>query len=219
MTQTPALVAAIANNVELIAEQHVNYSREISVIAARSEQDEIVFYPLMENRHEDGVLISTIAPAPLQAEGLQSTAYEYMATLLRAMDYVGVLTLECFETDEGIVVNELAPRVHNSGHWSIEGSATSQFENHSRAVGGLKLGSTRASHIAGMINMLGKHGDRETIQSEHVFYHRYGKEERPRRKLGHITLIADDVATLIAKMDDVLVTLYGEQYAPIANDE
>ena len=213
-----ALVNAITNKVELIAEKHVDYLREISVIAARSENDEIVFYPLMDNRHEDGVLISTVAPAPKQAQGLQSTAYDYMSKLLRAMDYVGVLTLECFETEAGIVVNELAPRVHNSGHWSIEGSATSQFENHSRAIGGLPLGSTNMQGVAGMVNMLGKHGNPEHIRKSNVFYHRYGKEERPRRKLGHVTLKSDNYASLVTEMNKVLFKLYAEQYPPLAQD-
>lgn len=213
-----ALLDAIANNVQLIAEKHVDYLREISVIAARSENDEIVFYPLMDNRHEDGVLISTIAPAPHQAEGLQSTAYDYMSKLLRAMDYVGVMTLECFETNDGIVVNELAPRVHNSGHWSIEGSSTSQFANHSRAIGGLALGSTKTVGIAGMVNMLGKHGNRDQLSKSNVFYHRYGKEERPRRKLGHITIASENTASLVAEMNVVLETLYGNQYTPLLLD-
>jgi len=210
------LVDAINNNVELIAEKHVDYLREVSVIAARSENDDIVFYPLMDNRHEDGVLISTIAPAPAQVPGLQSTAFEYMATLLRAMDYVGVLTLECFETENGIVVNELAPRVHNSGHWSIEGSQTSQFENHSRAISGQALGSTATNGISGMVNMLGQHGDSNAIGKDQVFYHRYGKEERPRRKLGHVTIKSDELTELVSEMNTVLQTLYGDQYSPLA---
>ena len=211
-----ALIDAIANNVQLIAEKHVDYSREVSVIAARSENDEIVFYPLMENRHEDGVLISTIAPAPNQVQGLQSTAFEYMATLLRAMDYVGVLTLECFETDNGIVVNELAPRVHNSGHWSIEGSQTSQFANHSRAISGQALGSTMSRGVSGMVNMLGKHGDPKAIIKSQVFYHRYGKEERPRRKLGHVTIKSAELSELVSQMNAVLHTLYADQYPPLS---
>ena len=211
-----ALADAIANGVELIAEKHVDYLREISVIAARSENDEIVYYPLMDNRHEDGVLISTMVPAPNQTDGLQSTAYDYMATLLRAMNYVGVLTIECFETDEGIVVNELAPRVHNSGHWSIEGSQTSQFENHSRAIGGIDLGSTRTTTLAGMVNMLGKHGEQATFNRENTFYHQYGKQERPRRKLGHVTVKATEYLPLCDEMNRVLQALYGEQYSAIS---
>lgn len=210
------LVKAIDNNVDLIAEKHVDYLREISVIAARSEHDEILFYPLMDNRHEDGVLISTIAPAPNQAEGLQSTAYDYMSKLLRAMDYVGVLTLECFETDNGIVVNELAPRVHNSGHWSIEGSNTSQFANHCRAIADFPLGSTKTHRVAGMVNMLSQHGDRDQLIKPNVFYHRYGKEERPRRKLGHVTITGDNLNSLLDEMNTVLITLYGDQYLALS---
>ena len=111
-----------------------------------------------------------------------------------SLDYIGVLTMECFETTEGLVVNELAPRVHNSGHWTIEASATSQFENHCRAITEMTLGSTGMQGYAGLVNMLGKHGDRQTFSAPQMFYHAYGKKERPRRKLGHVTVCSEDRA-------------------------
>jgi 5-(carboxyamino)imidazole ribonucleotide synthase len=199
-------------DVQLIAEKHVDYSREISVIAARNARGDIVYYPLMENRHEEGVLISTIAPAPNTDVILEEGAVAYMETVLSSLDYVGVLTMECFDTDQGLVVNELAPRVHNSGHWSIEGCETSQFENHCRAIANSHLGSTTAKSIGGIVNMLGLHGKPEDFAQAGMFYHAYGKVERPRRKLGHIAVLADDYTVVKDKLNAALVSLYGDKY-------
>lgn len=202
----------LSDEVQLIAEKHVNYVREISVIAARNLRGDIAYYPLMENRHEEGVLISTITPAPNTDVVLEEGAVAYMETILSSLDYVGVLTMECFDTDQGLVVNELAPRVHNSGHWSIEGAEASQFENHCRGIADSDLGSTQAKKIAGIVNMLGQHGAPEQFEKEGMFYHAYGKEERPRRKLGHIAALADDYESIKSKLDDALVSLYGDKY-------
>jgi 5-(carboxyamino)imidazole ribonucleotide synthase len=209
----PSLLDAIHQGVTLIAEKHVNYLREVSVIAARNAQGECVFYPLMENRHEDGVLIATIAPAPHAS--CEATALLYMKKVVSELNYVGILTMECFETAEGIVANELAPRVHNSGHWTIEGCDTSQFENHCRAITGMALGSTNMHGVAGLVNMLGKHGDEAALTQSTTFYHRYGKEERARRKLGHVTVCAQDLATLKQSLNHILTTLYGSYYLPL----
>lgn len=225
----PELISAIENKVELIAEKHVNYSREVSMIAARNLAGDIAAYPMMENRHEDGVLIATIAPAPQPT--LADSALSAIKTLLVELDYVGVLTVECFETEQGIVVNELAPRVHNSGHWTIEGAATSQFENHCRAITGMVLGSTdvlpnegsasNKERAAGLVNMLGHHGDKKSIDARvsttaaTAFYHAYGKEERPRRKLGHVTVCANTLGELKHSLNDVMQALYDDRYPPI----
>lgn len=212
----PELLGAIKNNVQLIAEKHVNYSREVSVIAARNPSGDIVCYPMMENRHEDGVLIATIAPAPEAT--FEDSALSMIKTLLVKLDYVGILTVECFETEQGIVVNELAPRVHNSGHWTIEGATTSQFENHCRAITNMSLGSTEVKIFSGLVNMLGKHGDQETLQAENGstwFYHAYGKEERPRRKLGHVTVCAETILLLKQSLNDAMKTLYQDRYKPL----
>lgn len=225
----PELISAIENKVELIAEKHVHYSREVSVIAARNIAGDIAVYPMMENRHEDGVLIATIAPAP-QAS-LADSALNMIKTLLVELDYVGVLTVECFETEQGIVVNELAPRVHNSGHWTIEGAASSQFENHCRAITDMVLGSTDVSpnegsdgdkeSVVGLVNMLGHHGDKKAIDAlasttaATIFYHAYGKEERPRRKLGHVTVHANTLGELKHSLNDVMQALYNDRYPPI----
>lgn len=212
----PELLAAIQNNIELIAEKHVNYSREVSVIAARSVSGEIAAYPMMENRHEDGVLIATLAPAP--EPKLAASALAMIKTLLVELDYVGILTVECFETEQGIVVNELAPRVHNSGHWTIEGAAASQFENHCRAISDMPLGNTDVIGVAGLVNMLGHHGDQQALLAEtsaKLFYHAYGKEERPRRKLGHVTINAESLEQLKHSLNAVMKNLYSDRYRPL----
>ena len=208
------LLDAINNGVSLIAEKHVPYHREVSVIAARSADGSVVSYPLMENRHEEGVLIATIPPAPELESALEAQAFDFMSRVLTKMDYVGVLTMECFETDKGIVVNELAPRVHNSGHWTIEGSATSQFENHCRAIADMPLGETGVKNMMGLVNMLGKYGNSEDFTSAHYFYHDYGKSERARRKLGHVTMCASSLEELYAALNKTLLALYGDQYLP-----
>ncbi len=205
----------LSDDVALIAEQHVDFSREVSIIAARNAEGATVFYPLMENRHEHGVLLSTIAPASDVNESLQRQAIAYMETILDELNYVGVLTMECFETAQGLVVNELAPRVHNSGHWSIEGCQTSQFENHCRAIANNALGSTGVNGISGIVNMLGKHGKPENFEAANMFYHAYGKQERPRRKLGHITVTANDYSDVKEKLNQALSALYGDEYSPL----
>lgn len=212
----PALLDTFNQGVALIAERSVNYLRELSVIAARNDKGESVVYPIMENRHEDGVLLVTVAPAAKLNPAVESAALKTIERLLSALDYVGVLTMECFETDHGLVVNELAPRVHNSGHWTIEGSATSQFDNHCRAICGMALGLTTAQAKAGLVNMLGKHGDERELASDKVFYHAYGKRERPRRKLGHVTVCGDGYDELLSSLNRVLHHLYGDDYLPLS---
>lgn len=203
----------LSDQVALIAEKHVTYSREISVIAARNAKGDIVYYPLMENRHEDGVLIATMAPAPNTDIILEEGAVAYMETVLSSLDYVGVLTMECFDTEQGLVVNELAPRVHNSGHWTMEGCKTSQFENHCRAIANAALGSTETNGIGGIVNMLGEHGDPDAFSAKEFFYHAYGKQERPRRKLGHIGVLANDYVSLKQHLNTALTVLYGDKYS------
>nr|MBX2807601.1 5-(carboxyamino)imidazole ribonucleotide synthase [Cellvibrionaceae bacterium] len=195
---------AIAAGVILIAEKHVDYLREVSIIAARSDDGDIAYYPLMANRHEEGVLLSTMAPAPKQAADLQTTAFAIMQTLLEALDYVGVLTVECFETPAGLVVNELAPRVHNSGHWTIEACASSQFDNHCRAIAGLALGATELRGVAGLVNLLGIQGDARHFAGEGVYYHNYGKQQRQGRKLGHITVCSETPQGLRAALNLII---------------
>lgn len=183
---------------ELIAEAFVTFSRELSVIAARDVHGHTVVYPLAENQHHAGILRVSRVPAPDCSTEKQAQATQFITTLLDHLNHIGVLTLELFDTANGLVANEMAPRVHNSGHWSIEGAETSQFENHVRAICGFPLGSTanRHSHAA-MINIIGKNGDRNSVLNEPAAHlHMYGKNERANRKLGHINIVADSAAEM-----------------------
>jgi 5-(carboxyamino)imidazole ribonucleotide synthase len=180
---------------EEIAEEIVSFQRELSIVAVRSTTGETAFYPLVENTHRDGILRLSRAPAP---SAPADDAREYARRLLDELDYVGVLALELFETGDGaLLANEVAPRVHNSGHWTIEGARTSQFENHLRAILGLPLGPTDAPEPVAMVNLIGELPPLHRllrIPGAHV--HLYGKEPRPGRKLGHVTLVGEAVAAL-----------------------
>jgi 5-(carboxyamino)imidazole ribonucleotide synthase len=172
----------------LIYERFQRFSREVSIVAARSADGDIVYYPLSANTHGGGILRYGIAP--YVNRGLERTARIYMKRVLRALEYIGVLAIEFFVVKGRLVANEMAPRVHNSGHWTIEGCVTSQFENHLRAICGLPLGSTRPLGHTAMINFLGTMPDRERLLSiGGLAYHDYGKAPRPGRKLGHCTIL------------------------------
>jgi len=173
----------------LIAESFVSFQREVSIIAVRGQDGEVRTWPLAENHHHHGILSHSIIPAPDSA-ALEPVAQDYITRLLNHLNYVGVLTLELFVTADGLLANEMAPRVHNSGHWSIEGAVCSQFENHMRAVAGLPLGSTELISPCMMVNIIGQHPERvDVLKLAGAHLHFYGKSERPGRKLGHVTLI------------------------------
>ncbi|HEX6576291.1 MAG TPA: 5-(carboxyamino)imidazole ribonucleotide synthase [Gemmatimonadaceae bacterium] len=177
-----------------IVESFVKFTRELSIIAVRSRTGEMAFYPLVENHHSEGILRFSLAPAPHVSRDLQALAEEYATRVMNELDYIGVLAIEFFETAEGLVANEMAPRVHNTGHWTIEGADTSQFENHLRAIVGLPLGSTEMGGAAGMVNVIGTEPDIARLRElNDVHVHMYGKAPKPRRKLGHITVTADDL--------------------------
>ena len=178
--------------VPLILEQLIEFDRELSAIGVRSRTGETVFYPLVENQHDHGILSCSCAPAEV-SEAKTRAAREYLRRLMASWDYVGVLTLEMFEAGDRLIANEIAPRVHNSGHWTIEGAETSQFENHLRAICAMTLGGCAAVGHSVMLNVLGSEPDIERLQAvpgAHV--HMYGKSPAPRRKLGHVTVVADD---------------------------
>lgn len=176
---------------DLIAEEWVSFDYEVSIIAARSVSGELAFYPLTQNRHADGIL--RVSRAPVSHDALTATATTYARRLLTHLDYVGILALEMFVKDGTLLANEFAPRVHNSGHWTIEGAATSQFENHLRAILDMPLGPTGAVAHAGMINLIGEMPDSTTLGAlQDAFLHNYGKTPRPGRKLGHITVLGED---------------------------
>ena len=185
-----------AKTVGLIVEAFVPFQREISVLAVRGRDGEFRTWPLTENWHEAGVLSASLAPATLDAK-LAATAVDYARRIAETLDYVGVLALELFVKDGHLLANEIAPRVHNSGHWTIEGAETSQFENHLRAVIGMPLGSTRALGRAAMLNWIGQMPEAEPVLTEACgHWHDYGKSPRPGRKVGHATLRSDSAGEL-----------------------
>jgi len=217
----------------LILEQFVPFEREVSVLAVRSRTGETAFYPIIENYHRDGILRLSLAPSPpthlpvgegrgrenseahslsqgeranLQSppSTLHALACDYASRVLAALDYVGVLAIEFFQHNGHLLANEMAPRVHNSGHWTIEGAETSQFENHLRAVLGWPLGATAARGYAAMTNLIGALPEAQAVLAiPGAHLHLYGKTPRPGRKLGHITLCATDLQLLTERLDSV----------------
>lgn len=209
-------LGAQAATVGLILEGFVTFERELSVVAARGRDGSLRTWPLTENWHVDGVLSASLAPARVDA-ALQARAVAHAQALAEALDYVGVFALELFCRDGVLLANELAPRVHNSGHWTIEGSETSQFQNHLRAVLGLPLGDTRMVGHACMLNWIGAMPDAAAVLGEPGgHWHDYGKEPRDGRKVGHATLRADAPAELADALVRVGAALGRElQVAPV----
>lgn len=178
--------------VPCLLEEFVPFEYEVSLLGVRSRRGEITFYPLVENRHLEGILAISRAPAPRASTALQTLAQQYVEAILNRLEYVGVLAVEFFVVGDRLLANEMAPRVHNSGHWTIEGAETSQFEQHLRAILGWPLGSTTPRGHSAMINLLGVVPPIQPILAlPNTHVHLYGKEPRPRRKLGHITVRAD----------------------------
>lgn len=197
-------------SVPLIYEGFVPFERELSIIGARRTSGETAFYPLVENHHREGILRLTLAPAPDLQPALQAQAESYAQSIFKAFNYTGVLTIELFEHKGQLLVNEMATRVHNSGHWTIEGSETSQFENHLRAGLDLPLGSTKALNPTAMLNLIGTAPETKDILAiPGAHLHLYSKSSAPGRKLGHITLVEADRGVLMQKVA-ALKKLMGE---------
>jgi 5-(carboxyamino)imidazole ribonucleotide synthase len=193
-----------------LLEAFVRFDREVSQVAVRSLAGEVSYYPLVENLHEGGVLRRTTAPAPDLRADIERQAREAARLALENLDYVGVLTLEFFEVEGRLLLNEMAPRVHNSGHWTIEGAATSQFENHLRAVTGLPLGSTQVRGWSLLRNILGEEPDPARVLAiPDAHLHLYGKQPRAGRKLGHVTLTASSPEALDARARELDMALQG----------
>lgn len=178
------------NGVAAIVEGFVNFDREVSVIAARSVSGELQVYDLAENIHKDGILRLSQAR---ENDPVQEKARQIVSNLMDKLDYVGVMGLELFQAGNELLVNEFAPRVHNSGHWTQNGAVTCQFENHLRAILDLPLGSTELKGLAAMVNLIGEMPDAKAVLAHsHAHLHDYGKEPREGRKLGHINLCSRD---------------------------
>jgi len=201
-----------------LAEEKVNFIRELAAQVARSPSDQCVAYPVVQTTQRNGICAEVIAPAPDLAPEVAVMAQEIALRIARELDVVGMLAVELFDTGDGVLVNELAMRPHNSGHWSIEGATTSQFENHLRAVLDLPLGSPRASaQWAVMGNILGGGVPNLYSAYRHVFArdqelhtHLYGKEVKPGRKVGHVTAVGSDLTDLRARVGHAVAYFTGE---------
>ena len=216
---------AVLGGAPLILEGFVPFVRELSIVAARSHTGEIAFFPLVENHHREGILRLSLAPAPGATPALQAAAEQIASRALAALEYVGVLAIELFQVQEDrgwgmgdgrtishppspiphpLLVNEMAPRVHNSGHWTIEGAETSQFEQHLRAVLGLPLGATAARGCSAMVNLIGALPDPAAILAiPGAHLHLYGKQPRAGRKVGHVTIRAENADLLRARLEQL----------------
>lgn len=190
--------------VALILERFVPFRRELSILAVRSSNGETAFYPLVENHHRGGILRLSLAPAPGLEPAMQRAAEDIARRVLESLKYIGVLAIEFFEHEGRLLANEMAPRVHNSGHWTIEGAITSQFESHLRAVLGLPLGSTGAAGHCAMLNLIGDLPEpSEVLAVPDAHLHLYGKVPRPGRKLGHVTLRATSLERLALRLSEL----------------
>jgi 5-(carboxyamino)imidazole ribonucleotide synthase len=202
-----AALGAQAAKHGLILEAFVPFERELSVIAVRGRDGDFRTWPLARNWHVDGVLSMSLAPAPDLGD-LQQRASELARMLAERLDYIGVFALELFVRDGELLGNEMAPRVHNSGHWTIEGAHASQFENHVRAVLGLPLGDTAARGVSAMLNWIGELPSASAVLSTvDAHWHDYGKQARPGRKVGHATVCASDASALGERLRAIGATL------------
>lgn len=180
---------------ELIAEGFVNFSCELSIIAARDENGHIETWAMTENRHHEGILRCSLYPPAQLTKAMQDQALAYIKDLARSQDYTGTITLELFATDEGLVANEVAPRVHNSGHWTIEGCRASQFRNHMLAITGRALEASTPNYDAcAMLNVISsEEAVNKAPATPNAFVHSYHKEAREKRKLGHVTVCGNSI--------------------------
>ena len=199
----------------VVAEQMVPFDREVSMVGVRSKSGKTVAYPLTENHHSNGVLSVSLAIAEHQA--LQAQAADAFDKIANALDYVGVLAIEFFQVGDVLLVNEIAPRVHNSGHWTQQGADTCQFENHIRAVCDLPLGSTELIRPTAMINVLGTDQVSNSVLAiPSVTMHWYGKTKRAGRKMGHINVCGSDKHELIARLNKIADILPDEEFPEVA---
>jgi 5-(carboxyamino)imidazole ribonucleotide synthase len=204
---------AISSSAPYVLEKFVQFDRELSVIAVRARTGETAVYPLVENHHRGGILRLSLAPAPHLNPAIQRAAEQAARAVFDQLQYVGVLAIEFFEQNGKLLANEMAPRVHNSGHWTIEGALTSQFENHLRAVVGLPLGSTLPIGCSAMLNLIGETPDAaEVLAVRDAHLHLYGKAPRAGRKLGHVTLRASSSEQLASRLSELSGFFHRPEY-------
>lgn len=200
--------------VPCILEAFVPFDREVSLVAVRTDDGALHPYPLVENAHRDGILVRTEAPAPGVSDAVRAQAEKAVAALASELGYVGTLAVEFFQVGERLLANEMAPRVHNSGHWTQDGAATSQFENHVRAICGLPVGPTDAVHPTVMLNLIGRRGNAERLLAcDGAALHDYGKSERPGRKVGHVNVTGTSAAQASARAEAASAAYEGPELA------
>lgn len=200
----------------VVAEQMVRFDREVSMVGVRNAKGETFAYPLTENHHTNGVLSVSLAVAEHQA--LQAQATDAFDKVANALNYVGVLAIEFFQVGDSLLVNEIAPRVHNSGHWTQQGADVCQFENHIRAVCDLPLGSTELVRPTAMVNILGPDQVPESVLAiPSAAMHWYGKEKRPGRKMGHINVCGNDKTQLVSRLQAIANILPEEDFPEVAD--
>ncbi|MDC0573631.1 5-(carboxyamino)imidazole ribonucleotide synthase [Luminiphilus sp.] len=204
------LAASMDTLPDLVVEGRIDFDRELSLIAVRSTCGDIATYPLSENRHREGILLTSEVPAPNVSQATSAQADAIAHTLLTHWSYVGVLSIELFDEGGVLRVNELAPRVHNSGHWSQDAGVTSQFGNHLRALTGVVPGATQPARYNGMLNLLGRSPSPAMLQAPDISLHWYTKSIRQRRKVGHLNLQASDRAILQKRLTELESELYPE---------
>ena len=209
-----ALAEQIADLPELVVEGAVRFDREMSLIAVRSANGEVTTYPLVENRHREGILLTSEAPADHVSPTTQQQAIDIAERLLNHWGYIGVLSIELFDEAGALRVNELAPRVHNSGHWTQDAGVTSQFANHLRAITGQTPGHTLPGQVAGMLNLLGRNPDPALLAAPDISLHWYTKTIRGRRKVGHLNVQADNREHLRQRLNELERALYPDN-APL----
>jgi len=199
----------------IVAEQMVPFDREVSLVGARSVSGEVAVYPLTENHHAGGILSVSVA-APVN-EALQAQAHEVFKALTEKLDYAGIMAIEFFQVGDQLLVNEIAPRVHNSGHWTQQGADTCQFENHLRAISDLPLGSTALVRPTAMINILGEDSvPNEVLAIPSVAVHWYDKEKRSGRKMGHLNLCGQNETELAERLSKVANILEKDAFPDLA---
>ncbi|WP_370978085.1 5-(carboxyamino)imidazole ribonucleotide synthase [Agaribacterium sp. ZY112] len=205
-----ANLAEIDISKELIVEKVIRFEKEVSVISVRSVNGETAVYPITENEHHEGILVKSIAPAELTCDVLSAEAKRAATLILEALDYVGVLSIEFFVVGDKLLVNELAPRVHNSGHWTQAGDVCSQFENHLRGICDMVLGATEPSMNVAMVNLLGFDVKTDLLTASNMQLHSYNKTAQPKRKVGHLNLWGQDREKLCAQVEQVSKALYSD---------
>jgi 5-(carboxyamino)imidazole ribonucleotide synthase len=205
--------------VPLVVEQCIEFDRELSIIGARNQDGKTVIYPLAQNCHHEGQLHVSIAPAPRMSDALQEQANRIFETLATGLHYTGVLAVELFQVGNQLLVNEIAPRVHNSGHWTLHGADTDQFDNHLRAVLGLALGSTRPLGVSAMVNIIGCSSfSRDLLSLPGCHMHWYGKTVRDKRKMGHINVLAESTLALSSTLEKLTQFLPMEHFPVLLSE-